>query len=121
MAREAGSSQGFGRVSPVTHPSPYSPVQFRGRQPAAAGTAEAAAPRVASAARSRRRTFGRRTAVVVAVVAALVAGIGYVGLFRSTVAPPRAVVAPAAVPPPPVTLDDEARRIARSAIAVTRR
>ena len=119
MAREAGSSQGFGRVSPVPRPSPYSPVQFRGRH-IASGTPETTPPRVPSAVQSRRRTFGRRTAVVVAVLAALVAGIGYVGLFRSAVAPSRTVVVPAA-PAPPVTLDDEARRIARSAIAVTRR
>lgn len=120
MARETESSQGFGRVSQFPRPSPYSPVQLRGRRPAAAGNAEAAGSRVASAARSRRRTFGRRTAVVVAVLAALVAGIGYVGLFRSTVAPSRTVVAPA-VPASAVTLDEEAQRIARSAIAVTRR
>jgi hypothetical protein len=75
---------------------------------------------VASAVQGRRRTVGRRAAVVVAVLAALVAGIGYVGLFRSAVAPSRTVVAPA-VPATPVTLDEEARRIARSAIAVTRR
>jgi hypothetical protein len=117
MAREAGSSQGFGRVSPVTRPSPYSPMQLRGRLPA---SAETVGPRVASAVRSRRRTFGRRTAVVVAVLAALVAGIGYVGLYRSTLAPSRTVVAPV-LPATPVTLDEEALRIARSAIAVTRR
>ena len=122
MAREAGSSQGFGRVSPVPRPSPYSPVEFRAR-PAASGTSEAtpATPqRVASAVQRRRRTVVRRTAVVIAVLAALVAGVGYVGLFRAAVAPSRTVVAPA-VPAPPVTLDEEAQRIARSAIAVTRR
>jgi hypothetical protein len=49
-----------------------------------------------------------------------VAGIGYVAVFRSPAVPPPAVAAPA----PPASngkLDDEALRLARSAIAVSRR
>lgn len=120
MAREAGGSQGFGRVSPETRPSPYSPLHFRGSLPAAAGSAGATARREAPAAHGRRSAFGRRTAVVVAVLAAVMAGIGYVAVFRSPAAPSHAVVAPA-LPATTVTLDDEARRLSRSAIAAPRR
>src|SRR5687768_9857939 len=94
MAREAGSTQGFGRVSPETRPSPYPPLHFLGSLPAAAGHVGATTPRQASPTESRRRALGRRTAVVVAVLAALVTGIGYVALYRSPATPTRAVVAP---------------------------
>jgi hypothetical protein len=49
-----------------------------------------------------------------------VAGIGYAVVSRSPAVPSRTVVAPA-LPAAPVTLDDEARRLSRSAIAVARR
>lgn len=118
MAREAGSSQGFGRVSPETRPSPYSPLHFRGSVPPAGGAASASPS--ASISHPRRRGLGRRTVVVVVVVAAAVAGIGYVAVSRSPAVPSRAVVVPAQ-PATTVTLDEESRRLARSAIAAARR
>ena len=118
MAREAGSSQGFGRVSPDTRPSPYSPLHFRGSVPTAGGAA--AASSTAPLHQTRRRGLGRRTVVVVALLVAAVAGIGYVAVSRSPAAPSRAVVVPIK-PATTVTLDDESRRLARSAIAATRR
>jgi hypothetical protein len=119
MAREAGRSQGFGRVSPETRPSPYSPLHFRGSFPAARNSGGGTEPRQMSPLQRLRRTVGRRMAVLV-VLAAVVAGIGYLAVFRSPVVPTRAVVAPA-LPASAVKLDDEALRLARSAIAASRR
>ncbi len=110
MAREAGGSQGFGRVSPVTRPSPYSPMHFRAS--ATAGPVEA------PVSKHRRRAFGRRTAVIVVILAAAVAAIGYTAFRPAT--PSRTAVAPP-LPATTVTLDDEAKRLSRSAIAAPRR
>ena len=73
MGREAGHTQGFGRVSPVTRPSPYSPVQFRGRMPAS----EDLAPAPAGAALPRRRRGVGRALVIAALIAAVAAGLVY--------------------------------------------
>jgi len=119
MAREAGHTQGFGRVSPVNRPSPYSPLHFPASFTAAGGGGNATNTRDTHGAGPRRRV-GRRVVLIVAVLAAVGAGLGYVSLFRSPAVPSRASIAPAA-PASPVTLDDEARRLARSAIAASRR
>jgi hypothetical protein len=118
MAREAGRSQGFGRVSPETRPSPYSPLHFRGSFPASSHPAGATRPM--SPGPRRRSALGRRAALLAIVLAAIVAGIGYVALFRLPAAPTRAVVAPQ-IPASTVKLDDEALRLSRSAIAASRR
>ena len=119
MAREAGSSQGFGRVSPDTRPSPYSPLHFRGSVSATAADEKASASRKTSGKQARRRGLGRRTVVVVVVLAAMVAGIGYVAVSRSPAAPTRAVVVPGQ-PVAKVTLDDEGSRRARAANGAAR-
>jgi hypothetical protein len=62
MERDAGNTQGFGRVSPVTRPSPYSPVQFRGGGSSAPARAVASKP-------SRARIVGRAAAVGAAIAA----------------------------------------------------
>ena len=120
MGREAGHTQGFGRVSPVNRPSPYSPMHFRASLNAAADSASAANPRETPRALRQRRRVVRRAVLVVAILLAIGAGLGYVSLIRSPAAPSRAVIAPSA-PAAPVTLDDEARRLSRSAIAASRR
>jgi hypothetical protein len=117
MARETGRSQGFGRVSPETRPSPYSPLHFRGSLPGTAGTPT---PHQVPPVKDRRRAYGRRAAVAIAVLAAVVAGISYVAVSRSPAGPSRTAVAPT-LSAASLALDEEARRLARSAIAVARR
>ena len=105
MAKGGGSTQGFGRVSAHTRPSPYSPLQFRGSLP----TAQREAPPVPH--RGNPVTRGRRMAFAAAVVAMVVAGVGYVALFRPAPLPaPRASVIPA--PPVAPDLGDQAQRLA---------
>ena len=106
-----GSSQGFGRVSTHTRPSPYSPMQVRGRLPASQREAPPAAP-------PRRQRVARRAVFAVALVAALLAGVSYLALFRGPGLPaPRAAEAPA---PAATVADEEAQPLARSATAKPR-
>jgi hypothetical protein len=95
MAQDAGKSHGFGRVSPVTHPSPYSPVQFRGRGPVGAGSPP---PDSASAASSApgRRGFLRRAVAGIALVAIAAAGAAYFTLYRAPAQRPARTVVDAA-------------------------
>jgi len=109
MAREAGHTQGFGRVSPETRPSPYSPLHYRPGPPS-----REALPK------SRSRSRGRRWPLAVGVAAAIVGGLLYAVLFRTPAAPTRAVVV-SPVPTAPAVLNDEAQRLSRSAIAAPRR
>ena len=95
MAKHGGGTQGFGRVSAHTRPSPYSPLQFRGSLP----TAQREKPAVPQARGAGRRR--RRIALAVAVIAVVGAGAGIVALFRATPLPVPAatsVPAPAAIP-----------------------
>ena len=103
MAGHAGRTYGFGRVSTVTRPSPYSPVQFRGGSPfgAAAGESLPAQSRVA-ARRARRRKLRRAATVIVIFAAALGAGSLYWTMVRvpAPLPPPIATRLDAPVPPP---------------------
>jgi hypothetical protein len=110
MAKNRGGTQGFGRVSEHTRPSPYSPLQFRGNFPGAHTEAPAVRQRPGPASR------GRRVVVAAAVIVMVVAGVGFVALFRPTPLPvPRASTAPAP------TLDpapgDAKQRLAPSPVA----
>jgi hypothetical protein len=111
MAREAGHTQGFGRVSPETRPSPYSPLHYR------------ASPQSREAGPKRRsRPRGRRWPLAAGVAAVIIGGLVYAILFRTPAAPTRAVVvSPVPAAPAPATLNDEAQRLSRSAIAAPRR
>ena len=109
MAREAGHTQGFGRVSPETRPSPYSPLHYRPSPPS-----REALP--------KRRPRRRRWPLAAGVAAAIIGGLLYAILFRTPTPPTRAVVvAPVPAAPAPPTLNDEAQRLSRSAIAAPRR
>ena len=91
MEREAGHTQGFGRVSPVTRPSPYSPVQFRGGLPSGAGAPlDAVVP-------TRKRSLGR-TALFAVLLAAVAAGLLYFTVGRSLQPPAGTVSLPTASP-----------------------
>lgn len=88
MGHGSGNTQGFGRVSTHTRPSPYSPLHFRGGL--------SASQRETQPVGSSRRSRARRVVFAAAVLAALVAGVGYVALFRSPGVPvPRTAVTPA--------------------------
>jgi hypothetical protein len=96
MARDAGKSHGFGRVSPVTHPSPYSPVQFRGRGPAGSGLPPSdSASTIAKA--GGRRGLLRRAIAGIALVAVAAAGAAYFTLYRAPAQPPARTVVDAAM------------------------
>ena len=99
MAREAGHTQGFGRVSPETRPSPYSPLHYRPGPPS-----REALPKRPSPPR------GRRWPLAVGVAAAIVGGLLYAILFRTPAPPTRAVVV-SPVPAAPAALNDEAQRL----------
>ena len=90
MAKHGGGTQGFGRVSAHTRPSPYSPLQFRGSLPTTQRE-KPAVPQVRGAGRRRRRI-----ALAAAVIAVVAAGAGIVALFRPAPLPaPSATSAPA--------------------------
>ena len=89
MAQDVGKSHGFGRVSPVTRPSPYSPVQFRGGGPTSSEQSPATLP--------RRRGFFRRAVAGVALAAVAAAGIAYFTLYRGPAQPPARTVVDAAM------------------------
>lgn len=99
--------EGFGRVSPVTRPSPYSPVQFRGRGPLAP---EPSLPPTLSDA-PRRRGFLRRAAAGIVLVAIVAGGVAYFALSRTPGQPPARTVVDAAmlaaVVPAPIATRDE--------------
>jgi len=104
MSKHGGSTQGFGRVSTHTRPSPYSPLQFRGPP-----TTHGKMPAVPQ--RSKAVTRGRRMAYALAVVAMVVVGIGLIALSRPTslpVPPASAVPAPTLAP----GAGDQAQRLA---------
>lgn len=67
--------EGFGRISPVTRPSPYSPVQFRGRGPLAPEPPLPPTP--------RRRGFLRRAAAGIILAAVAAGGVAYFALYRT--------------------------------------
>ena len=93
MAQDVGKSHGFGRVSPVTRPSPYSPVQFRGRGPHAPD----APPEPALRGAKRRRGFLRRAAAGIVLVAVAAGGVAYFALNRTPGQPPARTVVDAAM------------------------
>ena len=96
MAQDVGKSHGFVRVSPVTHPSPYSPVQFRGRGPAGSGPPSPESASILSNAPGRRG-FLRRAVAGIALVAIAVAGLAYFTLYRAPVTPPARTLVEAAM------------------------
>lgn len=105
MAKHGGGTQGFGRVSAHTRPSPYSPLQFRGSLPTS--DREKAVVPLARGTGTRRR----RMAVAAAVIAMVVSGVGLVVLFRPAPLPvPRATSAPAPAAIPDA--GEQARRVA---------
>ena len=111
MAKDRGGTQGFGRVSTHTRPSPYSPLQFRGPP-----TAQRDAPVVIP---HRRTTVkrGRRVAFAAVLIAVVVAGVGLIALFRPAPVPaPRASAVPAPIVAPGVG-GDPAQRLAPTPLA----
>ena len=110
MPQETGPTYGFGRVSPKTRPSPYTPVHLATGSPALGMAAEATRP----AARARRRRWPGVVAVALVVAASALTAAGFLrASARATAEAARAST--------PVLLaeDDEAARLARSAIALS--
>jgi hypothetical protein len=112
MPQATGKTYGFGRVSPKSRPSPYTPVHL----PTLASGIAPANDAVAPAARARRRRIaGVLTVVVVAAASALAAA----GFLRAATR-----ASADAAPTAGATLlaqDGESERLARSAFAAASR
>ena len=114
MPQAIGKTYGFGRVSPETRPSPYTPVHLSSVAPDIAPAREGSP----SAVRARRR---RRLAVLLTVAVVVAASaFAAAGLLR---APSRTTAesVPGASGATLIALDDEAERLARSAFAASHR
>lgn len=111
MSGATGKTYGFGRVSPRVEPSPYSPLHMPSRIPGS---------HVDAVSRPRRRP--RKLASIVALVVLLVIIATLAGVFTwGGRTPPSAPAArPHVAPEAPVALTEEAARLPRSAIAVSR-
>jgi hypothetical protein len=107
-SESARKTYGFGRVSPRLAPSPYSPLHMPSQIPGS----RPAVP----VPRARRSGVGR--VVAVGLVIALVGVV--TGTFKLTGSAPAPVAAPPHAPAKPPALSDEAERLSRSAIAVSR-
>jgi hypothetical protein len=118
MPHATGKTYGFGRVSPESRPSPYTPVHLPTIAPTIApGIAPATAAAAPAARARRRRIAGVLTVVVVAAASALAAA----GFLRAAT---RATADATPTPAARATLlaqDDEAGRLARSAFAASSR
>jgi len=112
MPQAIGKTYGFGRVSPESRPSPYTPVHLSSVAPDIAPAGDVASNPV-RARRRRRLALALTIAVVVAVSAFAAAG-----LLRSA-SRITAERAPATSGATLIALDDEAERLARSAFATT--
>ena len=112
MPQAIGKTYGFGRVSPETRPSPYTPVHLSSVAPDIAFAREVAP----NAVRARRR---RRLALVLTVAVA-VSAFATAGLLRSA-SRITAERVPRASGATLIALDDEAERLARSAFAASHR
>ena len=113
MPQAIGKTYGFGRVSPETRPSPYTPVHLSSVAPEVA-----CAPVVSpNPVRARRRRLALVLTVAVVVAASAFATAG---LLRSAsrIAAERA---PGTSGAALIALDDEAERLARSAFAASHR
>jgi hypothetical protein len=112
MPQATGKTYGFGRVSPKSRPSPYTPVHLPTLAPGIAPANDAAAP----AARARRRRIAGVLAVVVVAAASALAAAGFLraATRASADAAPRAGATLLAQ-------DGESERLARSAFAAASR
>jgi len=111
MPQSTGKTYGFGRVSPETRPSPYTPVHLPSVAPGVSRAAGSAPDALRT--RRHRRVAGVLTVVVVATVSALAAA-GFLRAASRTTADHRDDGATSATR---IALDEEAERLARSAFA----
>jgi Tfp pilus assembly protein PilN len=115
MPQAIGKTYGFGRVSPETRPSPYTPVHLSSVVAPEMAPARVVPPNRVRARRRRRLGLVLTLAVVVAASAFAAAGF-----FRSA-SRITAERAPGASGATLIALDDEAERLARSAFAASHR
>jgi hypothetical protein len=113
MPQAIGKTYGFGRVSPETRPSPYTPMFLASVAPDIAPAGDVA-PNPVRTRRRRRLVLALTIAVVVA--ASAVVAVGFVRSASRTTAE-RAPDAPGAAL---LALGSEAERLARSAFAASR-
>ena len=114
MPQAIGKTYGFGRVSPETRPSPYTPVHLSSVAPEMAPARVVPPNRVRA---RRRRRLGLVLTLAVVVAASAFAAAGF---FRSA-SRITAERAPGASGATLIALDDEAERLARSAFAASHR
>ena len=113
MPQAIGKTYGFGRVSPETRPSPYTPVHLSSVAPEIASTPVVSPNPV----RARRRRLALVLTVAVVVAASAFATAG---LLRSA-SRITAERVPGTSGATLIALDDEAERLARSAFAASHR
>ena len=116
MPQAIGKTYGFGRVSPETHPSPYTPVHLSSVAPDIA-PARVVSPKPV---RARRRRHRRLALVLTVAVVVAVSAFATAGLLRSA-SRITAERAPGTSGATLIALDDEAERLARSAFAASHR
>lgn len=114
MPQAIGKTYGFGRVSPETRPSPYTPMFLASVAPDIAPAGDVAPNPVRP---RRRRRLALALTIAVVVAASAVVAVGFVRSASRTTAE-RAPDAPGAARLAP---DSEAGRLARSAFAASHR
>jgi hypothetical protein len=112
MPQAIGKTYGFGRVSPETRPSPYTPTFLASVAPDIAPAGNVAPKPVRP---RRRRRLALVLTIAVVVAASAIVAVGFVRSASRTTAERAPDVRGAAL----LALDSEADRLARSAFAAT--
>jgi hypothetical protein len=124
MPRFETTTYGFGRVSPVTRPSPYSLVELRGRplpDPEPADPHERWRRSSDAARRRTRRDNLRRGFAAFFTLVAVIGGTAFIAARQTSPEhDAKALASVVKVPRPAPPLSEEALRLSRSAIAVAR-
>lgn len=110
MPQAMGKTYGFGRVSPETRPSPYTPMFLASVAPDIASSGDVAPHPVRP---RRRRRLALVLTIAVVVAASAIAAVGFVRSASRTTAERAPDLRGAAR----LALDSEADRLARSAFA----
>lgn len=114
MPQVIGKTYGFGRVSPETRPSPYTPVHLSSVAPDIAPAGDVAPNPIRV---RRRRRFALVLTIAIVVAASALAAAGFLRSASRTTAERTPGASSATL----IALDSEAERLARSAFAAAHR